>query len=290
MSSSYIEHLKQVYPNLVIEDHYLNDIGQNNDVLIINNSLVFRFPKYKNGIVALKKEMEILEYLKNIVSIPIPHPIYHSFESHEPGKVFAGYHIIEGEPLWRKSVEKIKSPELVSFIAAQLVAFLTELHSVSEEEVRGVLKLECMHPEGEMTELFHKIKTKLFPYIRKDAQNDIVHSFEGFLNGKLTNLKTTLIHGDFGASNILRNPENSKVTGIIDFGGSGIGDPAYDFAGILASYGKDFFDLCIDKYPNGKEISERVAFYKSTFALQEALHGVENHDREAFENGLKEYR
>lgn len=69
------------------------------------------------------------------------------------------------------------------------------------------------------------------------------------------------------------------ISGIIDFGGSGLGDPAYDFAGILSSYGEEFFEMCINLYPNGNEISERVKFYKSTFALQEALHGIENDDR-----------
>ncbi len=48
--------------------------------------------------------------------------------------------------------------------------------------------------------------------------------------------------------------------------------------------------MCINLYPNGNEISERVKFYKSTFALQEALHGVENNDIQAFENGIKVYR
>lgn len=46
----------------------------------------------------------------------------------------------------------------------------------------------------------------------------------------------------------------------------------------------------INLYPNGTEIADRVRFYRSTFALQEALHGVENNDLEAFENGIKAYR
>ena len=81
-----------------------------------------------------------------------------------------------------------------------------------------------------------------------------------------------------------------KISGIIDFGSSGLGDPAYDFAGILSSYGEDFFSRVISLYPNGEEISKLVKFYKSTFALQEALHGIENNDRKAFENGVKDYK
>ncbi|WP_430787350.1 phosphotransferase family protein [Virgibacillus flavescens] len=291
MNNNYIENVKQVYPDLCIENCKPNDIGQNNDVLIINESLVFRFPKYKLGIVQLKKETEIFEYIRDIVSITIPHPIFQSFEVIEIGKVFSGYRLIEGSPLWKESLEKITNPELLKSLASQLVTFLIDVHSISKEKVSDVLNLEDNDPSEEMHELFHKIQNKLFPFIRKEAQNEIAQSFKTFIGGRaFLNLKTTLIHGDFGASNILWNPEKSKITGVIDFGGSGLGDPAYDFAGLLASYGEEFYKMCINLYPNGDEISERVKFYKSTFALQEALHGIENSDNQAFENGIKNYR
>lgn len=290
MSSNYIESIKWVYPNLSIEDWYPNEIGQNNDVLIINNSLVFRFPKYQKGILQLIRETEILEQIKNIVSIPIPQPIYHSFEELVPGKVFTGYSLIDGVPLWKESLEKINSNELIKGLALQLVDFLIEIHSISEVKAKGVLKLEDNNPREEMSELFGKIHNKLFPYIREEAQNEIIQSFKNFLNGRALDIKTTIIHGDFGASNILWNPKTSKISGVIDFGGSRLGDPAYDFAGILSSYGEDFFNMCINLYPNGNAISERVKLYKSTFALQEALHGIENNDSDAFEDGIKDYK
>ncbi|WP_332699370.1 phosphotransferase family protein [Halalkalibacter lacteus] len=291
MDSKYIERIKQVYPSLYIEDYQPNDIGQNNDVLIINKSLVFRFPKYKKGIVRLKEETEILEFIKNIVSIPIPYPIYQSFEKLEVGKVFTGYNLIQGSPLWKESFAKIENEDLVKGLASQLVSFLIELHSISRDKVDGFLQLKDNYPREEMSELLHNIQNKLFPFIRKEAQKEISHSFETILNSETySNLKPTLIHGDFGASNILWEPNTYKISGIIDFGGCGLGDPAYDFAGILSSYGEDFFNMCINLYPNGNEIFERVKFYKSTFALQEALHGVENNNIQAFENGIKVYR
>ncbi|MCG7406660.1 aminoglycoside phosphotransferase family protein [Paenibacillus sp. ACRRX] len=291
MTNNFIENIQLFYSDLPIEDCYFNEIGQNNDVLIVNKSLVFRFPKYKNGIVQLRRETEILNYIKGIVSTPIPNPIYQSFEELEPGKVFTGYNLIDGVPLWKESLTGVKSVELVKGLAKQLVSFLVELHSISEEKASRDLKLEVCNPREEMGNLYDKIQNKLFPFIRKNAQKEISHSFETFLKGeRFSNLEMTLIHGDFGASNILWNPETSMVSGIIDFGGSGLGDPAYDFAGILSSYGEDFFDMCINLYPNGNEISERVQFYKSTFALQEALHGIEHDDRQAFESGIKDYR
>ncbi|MCZ0702436.1 aminoglycoside 2''-phosphotransferase [Natronobacillus azotifigens] len=291
MKNNLIKSIQLVYSDLPIEDFYVNEIGQNNDVLIINNSLVFRFPKYRNGIKQLKRETEILNYIRDTVSTTVPNPLYHSFAELEPGKVFTGYNLIEGVPLWKESLDGIKSGELVSVLASQLVSFLKELHSIRGDKASQDLNLKTSNSREEMYNLHNKIQSKLFPYIRKNAQEEISHSFETYLNGKaFSNLDSTLIHGDFGSSNILWNPETSRISGIIDFGGSRLGDPAYDFAGILSSYGKEFFDMCIDLYPNGDEISERVKFYESTFALQEALHGVENDDKQAFENGIKDYR
>ncbi|WP_256992512.1 aminoglycoside phosphotransferase family protein [Paenibacillus sp. XY044] len=193
--------------------------------------------------------------------------------------------------MWKESLAGVKSVELVKGLAKQLVFFLVGLHSISGEKVSRDLNLNVRNPREEMYNLYDKIQYKLFPSIRKDAQKEISQSFETFLKGEaLSNLGITLLHGDFGASNILWNPETSMISGIIDFGGSGLGDPAYDFAGIFSSYGEDFFNMCINLYPNGTEIFERVKFYKSTFALQEALHGFENNDRQAFENGIKDYR
>ncbi|WP_036117077.1 phosphotransferase family protein [Lysinibacillus sphaericus] len=291
MNNNFIETIQSLYSDLSIEDFYPNEIGQNNDVFIVNKSLVFRFPKYKNGINQLRKETEILKYIKGIISTPIPNPIYQSFEELKPGKVFTGYNLIDGVPLWKESLTGVNSVELVKGLAKQLVSFLVELHSISGEKASRDLKLKVRNPREEMYSLYDKIQNNVFPFIRSDAQKEISQSFETFLKEKaFSNLDITLIHGDFGASNILWNPETSMISGIIDFGGSGLGDPAYDFAGILSSYGEDFLDMCINLYPNGDEISERVKFYKSTFALQEALHGIENGDRQAFEDGIKDYR
>ncbi|MFJ7183166.1 phosphotransferase family protein [Lysinibacillus xylanilyticus] len=159
-------------------------MGQNNDVLIVNKSLVFRFPKYKNGIIQLRRETAILKYIKGIVSTPIPNPIYQSFEEVEPGKVFTGYKLIDGVPLWKESLTDVKSVELVRRLAKQLVSFLVELHSISGEKASRDLKLKLRNPSEEMYNLYDKIQNTLFSFIRKDAQEEISQSFETFLKGK----------------------------------------------------------------------------------------------------------
>ncbi|WP_028559114.1 phosphotransferase family protein [Paenibacillus pinihumi] len=291
MSENYINRIVQTYPDLSIHGWQSNAIGQNNDVLIINESLVFRFPKYQSGIECLIEETKILSCLKSRVSMPIPELLYTSFEELEAGKVFTGYSLIQGSPLWKKDMDQIKHEDALQNLAVQLAGFLIQLHSVPKDELCTYVQLEDQNPREEMAALFEDIQSRLFPYMRQDARDETACSFEAFFRSETSSsIQTTLIHGDFGDSNIIWNPAARQIAGIIDFGGSGLGDPAYDFAGLLSSYGEAFYNRCIHLYPNGQDIAKRVEFYRSTFALQEALHGLEHQDRQAFENGIQAYR
>lgn len=49
-----------------------------------------------------------------------------------------------------------------------------------------------------------------------------------------------LIHGDFGPSNILFEPTHGQISGIIDFGGSGIGDPVYVLGSLIGIWRRGF--------------------------------------------------
>ncbi|MFI8574995.1 phosphotransferase family protein [Rossellomorea aquimaris] len=281
------ERIREMYPELKIDHSEVIDLGQNNDVLIVNDNLVFRFPKYVEGIKKLLIETEVLEQLKGKLSLSIPYPQYKSMEPNEVGKVFTGYKRIEGTPLWPDMMKNNHNEER---IASQLVQFLTELHSQPVDGLR-IEKKSAEDVRNSIVALYRKFKDKLFPYMNEASKVEIDYSFDAFLaNKELLSFNTVLIHGDFGASNILWDSKREEITGIIDFGETEIGDPAYDFAGLLSSYGQPFVKRCLSMYPDGEKIFERMTFYKSTFALQEALHGVENNDREAFESGMRGYR
>ncbi|WP_164669853.1 phosphotransferase family protein [Virgibacillus doumboii] len=282
----YTDRINQVYPDLSIEKVEKNETGQNNDVLIINDSLVFRFPKYKAGIDKLYKETKILGLIKKGMKIHTPDPIYQSFDKLEVGKVFTGYPMIEGHIIRPDEFSNVEDKPKLDIRSLTLVNFLIRLHAYSKKDLPD----ESVPIFDEYKELFEKIQLKLYPYMRDDAKNEVSTLFEDFFERiDDFHFTPTLIHGDFGASNILWDGDNLQLTGVIDFGESGFGDPAYDFAGILASYGYDFFKLCIGHYFDDPEIEKRAVFYQKTFALQEALHGIENGDELAFSRGIQGY-
>lgn len=61
--SAKMEVVRHLYPDFRISRIEPYTHGQNNDVFIVNQSVVFRFPKYMDGMKQLKAETELLEAL-----------------------------------------------------------------------------------------------------------------------------------------------------------------------------------------------------------------------------------
>ncbi|XOK58497.1 phosphotransferase family protein [Paenibacillus elgii] len=287
----YMESLRHYCPELQLREVEAIESGQNNDVLLVNGEWIFRFPKYAEGIERLRYEVRLLNTVKERVSIPVPAPVKWNLQSERIGSVFVGYPRIPGEPLLDGQWGELESTgvAMVRRIARQLTAFLNELHSVPAD----ALGESAPEYDGyrEWSDLFERIRAKLYPHMNREAQRWTERHFASFLgNGANFRITPMLVHGDFGGSNILYDPERREISGILDFGSSGPGDPAVDYAGLLASYGEPFLQHMIELDPDMEGLLERVKFYQGTFALQEALFGLENDDPEAFRDGIEAYR
>ncbi|MGG2934209.1 phosphotransferase [Bacillus pacificus] len=288
--NEYVAYLQRLYPDLQIDSVYINEIGQNNDVLIVNDNIVFRFPKYEKGIQKLRIETQLLEKIRPFITLQIPNPSYQGFQDETPGKVFAGYEMIEGEPFWKNVFTEINDEKRLQKLAYTLARFLKELHEIPLSTFEGIMQCDSTDMYSEINSLYSQLKEHVYPFMRNVARKEVSTSFELYLNeSSHFNFTPSLVHGDFGMTNILYSATKKNISGVIDFGGASIGDPAYDFAGILASYGEEFLQQFEAYYPNLEAVKERMYFYKSTFALQEALFGVLNNDKKAFEAGIAQY-
>ena len=284
---AYLQSIATAYPDLQVVSTGFNTQGQNSDVVVVNDELIFRFPKYAHVLEKLKTETAILEAVRGRLPLPVPEPIYPSLDK-PVGRAFAGYRMIPGEPLWRDTFGTITDPRVVRGLADQVAGFLRALHNMPVEDLGIELPLHDTHAES--AGIYARIREKLFDFMRPDARTWAARHFEGFLSDAGNfQYRPVLKHGDFGTSNILFDREQHRITGIIDFGSSGLGDPAYDFAGILSSYGEGFVGQCARVYPEVEAFMGRIRFYQGTFALLEALFGIENGDEEALKAGLAQY-
>ena len=119
----YVQKIRKYYPGLVIDSAKFNQDGQYNDVLIVNESLVFRFAKVQAAIKTLGQEVLVLRNLQDHISLRIPNPTYVNLEPEIIGDVFVGYEIIPGKPLWRDQFAQIASADVRKKLAIQLASF-----------------------------------------------------------------------------------------------------------------------------------------------------------------------
>ena len=276
-------------PDVTIEALQEIKMGQNSFVLIVNHKLVYRFPRYERVRADLKREAQLLNILHaHISALNIPTITFNNLGC-PLGEAFLSHARVSGDACNIYKLHKQVKPEVLASNAEQLATFLHELHGIPLPTVEAILP-DMTHAHWH--EMYHDIQAYLFPLMRPALRDEVRSNFEEFLAIDEESLPRAVIHGDFGTGNILYNPDKQRFCSVIDFGSTCIGDPAVDLAAIYGYRGRgaDFAQLVMAHDAAWQAMLPRIKFYASTFALQEALFGVENNDHEAFKAGMKDYR
>ncbi len=286
----YLKEIRKCYPGLTIQNINLLDPngGQYNDVLTAESptdALIFRFPRNEVGILTIENELRILGRIQKKTTLPVPNPIYCSQKSHVPGKVFMGYPRLPGKALLRDHLNTADNPTLQKW-AIQLTQFLVELHNIPTDDFTDLSINETL---DEYQQLYAEICQYLFPHLQPRYQQKTADHFQNYFNNPdLQSYPIALRHGDFGAGNILYDPNTFNITGIIDFGFAGVGDPAIDIAA-LSTLRDTFFNFVKETYPDIEPLLARGRFYKGTFLLYEALYGLKTDNQDIFQEALTAY-
>lgn len=277
----YRDLIKRHYPELGSLPMEVNELGMNNAVVIVDRSFVFRFPRYLQGLKTMQAEVKLLNSLADRLPLDIPNPSYTCF-TNSPDESFCGYPMLPGRPFWGNELPKDEARQRK--LAQQLARFLNALHSIPRENSNQgdpLLKWQTF---------YSRVQVDLFKFMSEQGRQKVVNCIEDFLVRENFCYQNVLIHGDFGPTNILWDGED--ITGVIDFGSAKLGDPATDIASLMGMQGFDiqFISLMGEWYPSIEKLLDRARFYKGTFALQDALHGLEHNDRSAFQEGMAPYQ
>lgn len=285
----YLHSIQRAYPDLPIVSARVNEEGQNNVVLVVNEEYIFRFPRYAEALKQLETEVAILTGIQDAITLRIPRPLFTRLDAPAGGQAFMGYLLIPGVQLWRETMAAIQDESVLDRLADQLAGFLKELHSVPVREAIAC-ELSLDDTAEVCADIYARMQARCLPHMRPDARAWAAQHFENFLSDpRHFDYTPVLKHSDFGMGNILFDPTTQTITGIIDFGSTSLGDPAYDFAGLLSSYGEAFLHRLERGYPELVSYWERIRFYRGTFALLEALFGLEQGDDEAFRHGISNF-
>ncbi|WP_395450017.1 phosphotransferase [Aminobacter sp. UC22_36] len=249
------------------------DSGQNNLVLDTGD-LIVRVPRHDGARRDLAKEAGILAALAPSLPLPVPAPQLQTVGPH----VVAVHRKLPGESLL--SLAGMTDTQKLE-LAGDLALFLRALHAIPV----GLLPAEAApDPVAEWRALRDQLEAKALPLLPAVTGAAIRARFDRFV-GQALSAPRTITHGDFGTGNIL--VVDGKVSGVIDFAGCGEGDPAYDLASLSAGLGDEFLLLMEPHYPGIAAMSERISFYRSTFALLDMLFGIDHGEAAALEAGLR---
>ncbi|MET7017131.1 aminoglycoside phosphotransferase family protein [Bacillus mycoides] len=281
---SYKQYIKEALPDLSIHSYIQNEEGWDNITVIINDELLFRFPRkleYANRIPLEKELCTILSHLLQEIEIPKYHLLYKNNCNTVP---FCSYYpLIHGEPLTTELVAKLEKKELKAIIT-QLATFLAALHSIplKRTETLGFPIEKTLTYWKELQTKLNQYLTNSLTSLQKSALNRLFENF--FICIAKSTFQNTIIHADFTHHHILFNNLNKTISGVIDFGDAQIGDPAFDFAGLYYDFGREFTTSVYEQY--SARISHRdpllihriTTFYQYSPLLHNLIYNIETNN------------
>ena len=197
-----LRHISDTYPDLAVRAARVEPAGQRSSTLVINDTLVFRFPRTQADVDALGIEASILRAIRNKLPLPTPDLAYENLGIRAVGTTFLGYPRLPGEPLWPNTLIDLGEARRLA-VASQLALFLRELHSVPASALP--IDLPLRDDYAHWSELYGRIRDKLFPLMPAEKCAIVARHFERYLDEwDRTSYQPVLRHGDFGPSNILR--------------------------------------------------------------------------------------
>lgn len=274
------EQIHSVMPKLEILGYEIHQEGLVNDVVIVNNEWVIRFAKSAWGKELMESESYLMRFIQPQLSLPIPEPVFLN------NRNFA-YRLLEGEPFLRNVWQKAQDAEKQK-IADQLGSFLNELHYINVDNLDWSIP-HSFAPSSLETwlEIHDRICTQIFPILLPHQIDWVEELFHPVLNEpNFFDFQAALIHGDLVPYHILCDREKPAITGIIDFGVAGLGDPAIDLGNLINYYGETLVSRIKNTYPDWEKIIKRARFYAQSIELQWVLLGVESGEQYWFASHL----
>jgi aminoglycoside phosphotransferase (APT) family kinase protein len=201
--------------------------GTDNAIYRLGDELAVRLPRRDKNLLQLEKELLWLPRLAPLLPLAIPEPVAVG----EPGEGYplpwAVYRWLDGEAAYEAPP---REPE------RELAAFLAALRRI--DPGGGPLPGEHNFFRGEPVRVRDEVTRSAIAKLGLDRE--ALPIWEAALAAPDWAGSAVWIHGDLDARNLIVS--NGRVTGVVDFGGLGVGDPACDVMAawkVLSAQGRE---------------------------------------------------
>jgi aminoglycoside 2''-phosphotransferase len=269
----YEKRIRELFPELAIDSVRLNSEGLLNDVVAVNDELVFRFVKSGFGFTDPLAEARVLRFLRKYITLAIPEPFYESDE-------LLAYRLIPGQTLRRDQLMRLSDDDQ-QVVADQLAEFFKQLHGIppSDAAAHDIPMADALMKYEGWVNVFARIREKVFPLLLPHVRDWVGEHFESHLADKRNfEYELRMVHTDIPPYHVLFDSEQKRISGIIDFGCAGLGDPAIDLGVIIYNYGESFLDRFYRIYPEAEPYLKRARFYAGASEVRWLLTGIERNN------------
>jgi aminoglycoside phosphotransferase (APT) family kinase protein len=223
--------------------------GWDFDAFLTTDGWVFRFPRRAECATTLDTERRLHDVVAAVLppSVAVPKTELMG----QPGPAFpcrfAGYRFIPGV------AADTVPPSLLSITAGSIGQALGAIHGVPEAEARaaGVREMPADEP-GRQRWLDDRLRAA--GALR--GIDSVVGRAVDWLEGNVRRRPPAypgpphLTHDDLSPEHLLVDPETGALAGILDWSDAALGDPARDFAPLVAWHGWAFADEVLRSYPH----------------------------------------
>lgn len=208
--------LLEQFPELEAEALRPLGYGWDYTIWVVDEQYAFRFPRRQVVVPGTEREIAVLPKLAQLVSLPVPAPLFVGRPGNEYPWPFYGSHLLPGQELSRLDDEDRLA------VALQLAGFLRELHAVDLDEP---LPLD-VNGRADMTRRVPLARETLaeIDWPAPDSVAATLDEAEQLPSPELT----AVVHGDFHFRQVL--VEGRRVTGVVDWVDVCRSDPAIDLA------------------------------------------------------------
>lgn len=243
--------------------------GWNSHAYLVNEELVFRFPKRPGHWEELEREIAFLAFAAD--KLPLATPRYAKVARDSPAAAwgYAAYRYLLGQAM----NVNVLSPEKRDAAADSVASFLRALHGLQPSpEVASILPREDERLVAER--YYARAERTVAPELPASEAKALRNLFQAHLGAPENfSFLPVVLHADLSRDHVLIH--DSSVSGVIDFGDVNWGDPDYDFMYLFVNFGPAFGEKVARRYghPQLEHLRTKLQYYRLVDLIDTILHG-----------------
>lgn len=253
---------------LIVHNMIVLGQGFDSTAYLVNNEYIFKQSKHDEARNNLKREIQVLNYLKGKITLQIPDLEYYSQEYS-----ICGYKEIKGNKL-SPDIYNSFSDDEKDALAQDIALFLREMHAIPLPDIDG---LE-LHVIDDYRSDYETLRETVYDKIPDKSKRYIDDLYKRILNDKrISQYDKALCHNDLSCNHILI--QDNKAVGIIDFGDAAVTDRDKDFVYLLEEsseeIGRDFGIKVLEYYqhPNKELPILKADLNEEYYPIEQILGG-----------------